>query len=115
MFLPVVVVPPVICKLLKLVNTEAGSVFVEVSFIVPAPGVKVEFDEAIIIEVHAKTPPFVISIAPLRLLLPDWPNVVEPETTKTELLLNVRVAIALVVGDKRSEEHTAVDVFTVTD
>jgi hypothetical protein len=78
---PKVVVPELIVRLLNEVKIEAGKVFVAFSWIVPAPGVNELLPPlARAIPLQIKVPPFVITIEPRLLLLPELPSVTMPET-----------------------------------
>ena len=61
---PRVVVPPLMMRVLKLVNNVAGNVFVAVSNTVPAPGVQVLAPKIIIAPPTLSVPPAVIFMVP---------------------------------------------------
>ena len=78
---PSVVVPPVIFKILKLVNIVAGNVLVAVNSTVPKPAVNVldpAFPNANPEQINF--PPLVIVNAPLLFVAVGSPNVTVPET-----------------------------------
>jgi len=96
----IVVVPPVIVRLLKVVKTAAGRLFVAVNWTVPAPAVKVLLVLAIpsakpcVISV----PPFVMSKKPMRLDCPASPSVTVPATVSVWPAPKVSVEVLLFVG-----------------
>jgi hypothetical protein len=101
-FTPRVVIPPLIVKLLKLVNIVAGKVFVASIVTVPVPGVHVFPATVLTVRLPVlSVPPAVIVIIPAAGVAPAFPRVTLPASSVDPLVKEI-VPVLLVFPEPPS-------------